>query len=272
MVIVEVKGKSFYMDGYLKSNLDFVVDKVLNKNNMCVTVIDGRVGTGKSTIACQLGYYCSNGGLTLADETFDANQFTERINKSTKGNNVICDEAFLLLNKRATLSSQNRILLALMQQMRIRQVFVWIVLPSVYDLDKNLILNLADFFIHCYSKPFGRRGQFAVYDRTGLKKLWLYGRQAYSYSQKIAMPNFRGRFTKYFPLDMKEYEKKKIKALQTRVHEDRAADNKYIRQRNQLAYHLKEQGEPIEKIGKLIGLKKNAVYKMLAKKQEVKNG
>ena len=265
MVMVQAKpgDREYYMDGYLHDNLTYVKDRVLNYKNMMVCIIDGRPGTGKSTLAAQISYFCSNGHLTLTNEIFTVNQFLEEMKNAKKGDGLILDEAFDLLNKRKAQSNQNMIALSILQQMRVRQSFIFIVLPSVFDLDKNIILNLCDTFIHTYRKPFGARGQFSVYDIDGLKKLWLYGRQSLSYSPKIAKPNFRGRFTKFFPLDMEAYEDKKNKALESMKLSEKPEGSKYLTQRNKLIVKMREEGKPVSKISDLISLKQRTVYDIL---------
>lgn len=261
---VTIKGKEFYLDGYLKNNLDYVWKRVMFHNDMLVTVIDGRPGSGKSTIAAQMAYYLSKGKFSIENETFDSDQFSDGVEKSERGNAIVADEAFELLNKRSTQSSQNRIMLSLMQRMRVKQLFIFIVLPSIYDLDKNLILNLCDLFIHCYRKPFGERGFFETYDQLQLKNLWLYGRQSLSYTNKIIIPNFRGRFTKFFPLDVAEYDKKKRQSLQVKT-EDTTDQGKYYQQRNKLVVELSKMGKTPKEIGDIVGLKQRAVYIILKK-------
>ena len=267
MVVVEVNGKTFYMDGYLKSNLDYVKYQVKNYINMCTILIDGRIGSGKSTLASQIAYYCSDGRFNIDQETFTGKQFYEQLNSIYRGGAIVLDEAFLILNKRKTLSSSNMLSLALMQQARHKQCFIIICLPSVYDLDKNLILNIADFYIRTYRKDFGNRGRYACYDRQGLKDLWLYCRQSYSYFSKVAQPNFRGRFTKNFPLDMAAYEKKKLESLES-LKEEKKEGNPYLKQRNTMIKNLRTKGQTVNQIMEICNLSSKQVYNILNEKIE----
>jgi|TARA_Y100000310_G_scaffold342241_1_gene444492 hypothetical protein len=264
-MIVKVGDKEFYMDRYLVNNLDYVKKCVLEKTNMCTMIIDGRIGSGKSTLGAQIAYYCSGGKASLESETFTPEQFTDCLKNVDKGGAAILDEAFALLNRRKSLSSQNMIMLSMMQQARIKQCFIFIILPSFYDLDKNLVLNIADFLIHCYRKDFGRRGQYAIYDRQGMIDLWLNCRQTYSYNPKVAKPNFKARFTGFFPFDSKGYDKKKMKALEDMAREDQEGGNKYLNQRNKLISVLKESGKGVKEIAGILGMGERMVYKTLKK-------
>ncbi len=271
MVIVSVgvgtdHHHSFYMDGYLLKNLKYAKDSVLNKKNMFVCLIDGRTGTGKSTLGCQAASYLTDGKHSVLNTTFTTKQFTDRLKEIKRGQAIVIDEAFLLLNKRKTQSSQNMIILSIMQAARVKQCFIFIILPSMFDLDKNLTLNIGDLFLHCYRKgSFGSRGQFSCYDRIGLKRLWLFCRQEYSYRTKISMPNFRASFTKKFPIDQEAYDKKKDEALASMAKVDGEADNKYLQQRNDLIYALKEEGKSVEEICKIVKLTPKAVYNVINK-------
>jgi len=254
MVVKRINDQDMYYDGFLLKDLDFVKQKVLKGKHMFLLLIDGRTGSGKSTLACQIAYYL-NPDITLDCECFSRNQFEEQITTCRKGDVAILDEAFFCMNKRRSLSIENMQVLSLLQQVRLKQAFVIICLPSVFDLDKNVILNLADLFIHTYTHaPYGRRGRFSLYERAELRKLWLYARQDYSYPLKIAKPQYRGRFTAKFPLDYDEYEKKKLETLKAENEKNIPDFNRGILQRNELIFDLYKKGETPQEIGDKIGL------------------
>ncbi|GAG40414.1 unnamed protein product, partial [marine sediment metagenome] len=79
MVIVTPGDKEFYIDGYMKENLDHVKDAVLNKINMYCQLIDGRTGGGKSTLAVQMASYLTDGKLSVDDVCFNTEQFLTRL-------------------------------------------------------------------------------------------------------------------------------------------------------------------------------------------------
>lgn len=263
MVVVEVEGQSIYLDGYTKKNLDFVKDKVLNGKDMFICVVDGRPGAGKSTLVSQLAFYL-NPKTSNKNETFTLEQFEEALRTAKKGDVIILDESFEVLNKRTTQSRSNMVILSLLQQMRARQVFIFIILPYVFDLDKNIILGLCDLFFHCYRKDFGNRGRYAAYDRHRLKSLWLNCRQSYSYHLGVAKPNYRARFNSAFPLGSEEYEKKKTDALQQLTKDIEVEGNKYMLQRNQAIIKLKEF-IPVSEIEKIIGVKRRQLFDIIKK-------
>ena len=60
-----VTDKQYYMDGYLKENLDILKQKLVKDDWFFIIIISGsnRVRVGKSTIAQQISYYL--------DDTYD---------------------------------------------------------------------------------------------------------------------------------------------------------------------------------------------------------
>lgn len=244
MVIVKVKDKEFYMDGYMKENLDFVKSRIQKRNEMFICILDGRVGSGKSTLADQYAYYCSDGNFDLKDKAFTVDDFDTILTNKIKGeahNNVILDEAFEI-NKRKTTSMANMKILKKLQRIRSKNLYIWIVLPCLYDLDKNVILQLTNMFVHCYTDyDYGPKGRFASYSRKSLKNLWLKCRDTLSYYPWVSMPNFRGRFTKAFPSgDYNTYEKRKNDILDKADIEIKPK-NKAREQRNKLIRNWAEE-------------------------------
>jgi len=261
-MIVKVAEQEYYLDGYLKSNLDYVKQKVLAQNDMLICIIDGRPGAGKSTLAAQCAYYLTDGKFTLDNISFTGEQTSAIMNRMQPGDAIIIDESFDQMNRRTAASSSNMVLLSMLQRMRSKRVFIFILLPYIYDLDKNVILGLCNTFLHCYRAPFGPRGQFCAYDEEAIKKLWLFGRQSYSYSEKITKANFRSKFVKHFPLDFDKYEETKQTCMEL-LSKKKPDGKKYLEQRNKLLRALEATGKAPKEMAELLGLTTSAVYKEL---------
>ena len=60
MVVVEVKGKQFYLDGRLKRQLDLIKRRITKKDSDYVLIVDGEEGSGKSVFVQQICYYIDN--------------------------------------------------------------------------------------------------------------------------------------------------------------------------------------------------------------------
>jgi len=242
----EKQGKtiSYYMHDRLKANLDRKVKGELTKKDKDVVIaIDGAEGSGKSVMAFQLGKYVDP-TLDLSRVTFTAEEFKEAIFKAKKGQCVIFDEAFTGLSSRASLSSINRYLVSLMMQMRQKNLFVIVVLPTFFLLDKYVALFRTKALIHIYESG-GRRGYFRLYNRKLKKDLYLKGKPTYSYMGKFVRTRFRGRFYGVFALGDEEvenkYRKLKEKALgNVEKNPMNAGQVKYKSQRDLLIYILRK--------------------------------
>ncbi len=222
MANIEIPGTKihYYMNDRLKKLLkEKIKPLLLEKDEDCVIAIDGAEGCGKSTFAFQIGKYVDP-TLNLTRVVFNAEEFREAILKAKKGQCVIFDEAFTGFSSRSSLSGVNRTLVSLMMQMRQKNLFVIIVLPTFFLLDKYPALWRTKFLIHCY-KNKGIKGYYRIYNRQKKKLLFLAGRQTYSYNVKIGkvpvLTKFKGRFYGIFALGNKKiedkYRKKKEKAL-----------------------------------------------------------
>lgn len=253
---VESGGQEYYLDGILKRNLDFIKEKVLKKNMDFVTVIDGRVGAGKSTFATQIALYFDP-TFTLDNIVFTPQQFIEAVKKASKGQAIIFDEA-MIISSRSAMSEFNKAVVFLMAQIRSKQLFIFFVLPSIFDLDRNLALHRCNLLLHCYSEEFGTRGRFAGFIEDNVKTLYLNGKKFYSYSRPKS--NFYGRFTKHFTVDTEKYEKKKQNAIKNMTLKPRKIDNKFKVERDKLIKYLHTQYKLTQvDIGSIIKLSRQEI-------------
>jgi len=138
------------------------------------------------------------------------------------------------LSSRGALSGINKALVGLMMQMRQKNLFVIMVLPTFFMLDKYAAIFRAKALIHVYENK-GIRGYFRLYNSRLKKLLYLHGKKDYSYSHKFVRTRFTGRFYGKFALggdeEEKKYRKKKEEALEATERNPMTA--KQIRYRNQ---------------------------------------
>jgi len=249
------------MDDRLKKNLDEKIIPNLEKADKdYILAMDGAEGSGKSTLAIQIGKYVDP-TLNLSRIVFDGETFRQAIYKAKPGQCVIFDEAFTGLSSRSSLSSINTALVSLMMQMRQKNLFVILVLPTFFMLDKYAALFRTRALIHVYQNK-GVRGYFRVYDKKKKKYLYLYGKKDYSYGaktgkNKYVITRFKGRFYGVFALGdatmEKKYRAKKEKALEeTQKNPISAGQFKYKEQRDKILYlfrkHTKKSYQEIEEI------------------------
>lgn len=265
MVLIDYKDTQFYMSKDLKKNLDNYKHEVLNKNTSLVMIIDGRSGQGKTTLSSQIGCYFSPDTFSLDHLCFTCEQFIEQLKKAKKGDCIVFDEG-MLLTSRSAMSLINKAIIIMMSQIRSKNIFVIFNINSVFDLDKNIALHRADCLLHVYGEEgkLGSRGRFAVFPTKWgmLKNLYIHGKKFYSYAKPRAA--FIDKFSKFFPFDDAEYEKKKQKAINEFMVNDKSSNTLTMIQRNKLIIYLKNQyNESTKKIAEISGLTDRTIRQVL---------
>ena len=206
------KGKKneYYMDGYMQTNLD-IAKTVIKKDWDMVFVYDGYEGTGKSVKAMQDAYYCDP-TLNLERVVFNPREFRQAVLKAKPYQAVVYDEAYTGLSSRSTMTAINKALVGMLAEIRQKNLFVFVVMPSFFDLDRYVALWRSRALIHVYTGKNFMRGFFAFFNQDKKKFLYIQGKKYYSYT--ITRPNFSGRFTNHYVFNEGEYRKKKKTSLQ----------------------------------------------------------
>jgi len=202
-------GKEVFIDDALARIADEAKEAVTKRDFDAIFLIDGMEGSGKSTLAATLACYLDP-TFNLDRMCFEAKEFIEKVTTAQKFQCVVLDEAFAALNSRQALSRVNRAIIGMLSEIRAKNLFIIVILPSFFDLDKNIALWRSKILLHVYLKN-GRRGQFSVFDYEKKKLLYMMGKKFYSYAKPRA--NFVARFNKDFPLDKEEYNKRKFAGM-----------------------------------------------------------
>jgi hypothetical protein len=236
------KKIEYYLDDRLKNKTDDKIIKALDKNDKdFFAIVDGAEGTGKSWFAIQWGKY-ADPTLDLSRIVFTPDEFKNAVFKAKRKQCIIYDEAFTGMGSRSSLSSINRYLVSLAMQIRQKNLFVILVLPSVFLLDKYFVMFRSKVLVHIYENK-GIRGYFRVYNSKKIKQLVVLGKQTFSYVKGV-YTKFKGRFYGKFGLgdELEEaYRKKKAKALTEAEHNPMSAGQvKYMEQRDLSLYLLRK--------------------------------
>ena len=196
-----------------------------------VIIITGPEGSGKSLLAMQFASYVDK-NFSLKDVCFDGDEFADRVRNKEKYGAVIFDEAFNGLSSRGAISNQNKKLIRLLQECRQRNLWVFIVLPSVFLLEKYVALfrSQALFNTAIYRKDYTKR-YYKCYNRGNKKQLYLLGAKLMSYSQPKLHKKYR--FYGKYPscIDEQEYREKKAESFRDSKKRDTKED-KWMIQRN----------------------------------------
>ncbi len=147
----------------LKKNVDDKIIPALRQQDKdYVICVDGREGAGKSWFAFQLGK-AVDPTLGISRVVFSPDDFRAAILRAKKGQCIIYDEAFTGYSSRSSLSPVNRVLVSLAMQMRQKNLFIIIVLPTIFLLDKYMAMFRTKGLFHVYESD-GRRGYFRFYN------------------------------------------------------------------------------------------------------------
>lgn len=207
---VELEGQSYYLDGILKSNLDILKAKI-KKDWDFLFVIDGKEGAGKSVFAQQIAYFVSNGNFNINHICFTPEDFTKAVLSADKYQAIIFDEAFRGMDSRSAMSATNKALKGMLQEIRQKNLFIFIVLPSIWDLDKYVALHRCQGLFHVYTDRRMNRGYFRFYKNNSIKYM-MANRSKLLYRHPLDC-SFYGRFTNFSVIDREEYKRKKLESL-----------------------------------------------------------
>jgi len=254
MVVVNVNDDNFYLDGYLKSNLD-LLSQSLKKDYDFFIVIDGRERFGKSTLASQIAYYLDP-TYNLDRCVFTADQFAEAVEKAKKFQAIVFDEAHGYLGSRSSMSSFNKKLVKIMTEMGSKNLIVILCLPNFFELDKYPAIWRSSCLLHVH-----QRGRFCFYNYKKKQDLYLKGKRFYAYNVSA---NFHGCFIKFFPLDKEEYENKKLVSVAEHV-KTNSKELKYSRQINNLLEYIKKNMDVSqEELAKVMGIDQSTVSRRIS--------
>lgn len=220
---------SYFIHFIYESNLKHMKKEVLKKDYDGFIVIDGQEGFGKTTLAMQTALYLDP-TFNLDRVVFTMDDFIEAAENAKKGEAIVFDETMGYLSARGAMSSFNRKLIKVFSEMRSRNLFIILNIPSFFELDKYPAIHRSTFLCHVY-----RRGFFGGYNYVKKKNLYIFGKKYYSYSNPKA--NFIGKFPKYFPFDKAEYEAKKQKGI-SEFTTTKTREQKMKEQRDKIIHYL----------------------------------
>ena len=211
MAHYEINGKKIFIDDFLKKQLDRKVIPMLKKKDMdAIFVVDGKERCGKSVFAMGIGGYVANqfnSTFDLSNICLNPLEFKKKVSEASKGEVVIYDEAHRGMGSVGALSEINKLLKDLMMEMGQKNLFVFVVLPTFFLLERYVALFRTIGLFHVYTNK-GRRGFWVYFNEKNKKNLFLRGKRDFNYNC-MAYPRFRGRFFDQYPVDETDYREKK---------------------------------------------------------------
>ncbi len=273
--MVKVTDKKYYMNKYLKDNLD-ILKKKIKQDWYFIILISGsnRVRIGKSTLAQQVGYYLDN-EYCFGNLTFESHNLKNISLKQKKYTVVHYDEAMAAFDAKRAMETMQKDLLDFLAQAGQLNQFLILVLPDFFVLNKEIATNQSICLINCYThaKDIFKRGYFAFYNIYAKNKLYYWGKKKGG-DYWTTKPNFTGNFTDYQILDKPEYQRRKRIALDNLKKADiyykyNRLMEKYLHtlnQRNNLAgYIVNKAWAGTTEIANVLGIKRQSIDEAIAK-------
>ena len=238
MAVFKFNGNELYIDGRLKENLDKkVIPELKKKDKDAVYAVDGMERCGKSVFSLITGSYvasCLGSPFDLSNICLNPQEFRDKCMNAEKNSVIIYDEAHRGMASSRSLSEINNILKDLMMEMGQRNLFVLVVLPSFFLLDKYAALFRTRGLFHVYERK-GMRGFWCFFNRKYKLKLYQYGKKDLNYNC-MRWPKFRGRFLDQYPISESEYRKKKSESFSEKKRITKA--EVWMAQRNKIIWLL----------------------------------
>ena len=220
MVMVNINGKEFYLDDFLKQKLDTLKNIVYKKNWDGVILIDGNERVGKSTLGITIAYYLAEGNFTINNICIDGDDAIKKIESFPDKSVLLIDEGSLIFNSRDAMKKEQKKLIKILNVVGQKNLIFIIVLPCIFDLNKQIAIRRSKFLLHCYTDNELHRGRFCYFGEQKKKLLYSVGKKNYdSYQYPKLSRNEMGRFTDFNPLG-DEYIETKRKSLFSALHED----------------------------------------------------
>jgi len=263
--------EGLYIDGYHKQNLD-VARTIIKKDWDMIFVYDGYEGTGKSVKCMQDAFYCDP-TLNIDRIVFNADDFQKAVEKASKYQAIVFDEAYGGLSSRGAMSTVNKSITQMLTVIRAKNLFVFIVLPSFFDLDKYVALWRGRALIHVYTGDNFKRGFFEFYGKDRMKNMYVMGKKLYNYS--CQKPNFRGAFTNTYVIDEALYrEKKNATSLDTGKQGTTLVHRKAVQSVRRdivLSLRYKDIGLTVEQKAQILDLTRQTLSRYMREKAGVKD-
>jgi len=227
---------NYYVSKDVKRQFEHALHVVVKGNQDRIFVVDGREGLGKSTLAMQLAYLVDK-SFNIDRIAFNATEFERILKKADNYQAIVFDEAFNGLSSKSALSKENKRLVQILMECRQRNLFIFIVLPSIFLLEKYVAIFRSQALFHVFApKKYGMRRYYRIFNYVNKKTLYLYGKKLMSYNRPRV--NKTHRFYGKIPeaIAKEAYDKKKHNAFKGRIEKEEETTHKWKLQRDVFAY------------------------------------
>ena len=199
-----MKVQEHYVNDWLYDNLQLLGKRVELKWDGLL-YIGGKEGDGKSTLAGQIAWVLDP-TYNIDRCIFTPQQFIDAVENAQPKQAIVYDEAQDVFDSYSGRDPQSRIIKSLLTRIRRKQLYIIIVAPDFWRINKYLFIQRSLCFILVYSVGL-RRGAFRFYGDKAKHRLYIKGKKEENID--VSDPDFFGNFTNWFPLDDEAYNDKK---------------------------------------------------------------
>jgi len=185
--------------------------KVIAKKWDAVICIDGPERSGKSTVGKIMGWYLSNGKLTVDNFAAGMQDAAKKIERLPDKSILIVDEGSLVFNAKDAMKREALHLQKILDVIGAKNMIFIIILPSFFDLNKNVAVRRSRFLLHVYTDKQLNRGKFLYFSTKKKRQLYELGKKSYG-SYKKPRANWKGEFYDFLPPFEEEYLELKAKS------------------------------------------------------------
>ncbi|MFP4117937.1 MAG: hypothetical protein ACLFTR_03355 [Candidatus Woesearchaeota archaeon] len=211
MVQVNIRDQEFYIDGYMKSNLDIILNEAIPAKWDALSLYTGREGVGKTTIAFQHAFYMDP-TFCLDKVVFTPDQFITAIENAKPEDSIVWDEAITGADAKKHAQAIVIAVISKLTQIRKKRLKIPLCFPYLEMINKFFVSRCL-YMIYVYAHDFKDRGYFRFYSQPKTETIRYLMKEKFAHSPRKAyssvLSNFYGRATKFFPIDEAEYDDKK---------------------------------------------------------------
>lgn len=205
------------LDGILKENLD-MTKTAIRKDWDFVFAVAGDERTGKSCFTFQIAKYLDP-EFNLKQVVFNADDFMAVAKKLKPYQSIVWDEAIEGGSSGEAVTKVGRTIKKFFAQMGQKNLFVFLVIPSFFDLNKPLAIHRTRGLFHVYAKAYDKRGHFGYFSKKRKGRMYVDGKKYYEIPTKYRY-NFYGSFREDWVVDKEKYVKMKSSALDKNVKDE----------------------------------------------------
>tara|TARA_Y100000310_G_C20701481_1_gene830378 strand:- start:1422 stop:2375 length:954 start_codon:yes stop_codon:yes gene_type:complete len=208
----------------LREKLDNI-KKIVKRKWDAVFLIDGHERIGKSTLGMTAAWYLSDAKLTIDNFASGMTDAAEKAEKLPDKSILFVDEGSLVFNSKDSMTREAKKLQKVLDVIGQKNMIFIIVLPSFFDLNKNIATRRSKFLLHVYTASDMKRGRFTYFGPNKKRHLYALGKKNFgSYTKPKS--DWLGNFDDFhLPFD-EEYIKLKKKSLHEALAGDAKGDGK----------------------------------------------